>query len=145
MSCGRPYKTRGGRDKNVRSSGFLNLKNPFGSLPHNTIAKALIEKQIHSTCRRLLGYFFICSTEFLSGDTVSREVPVRSSVRQGCPLSPLIFNMSIDSLVRLAADQADTLGYSMYGQRYSMLAYAEDLALIASGPREMQVLLYSGW
>ena len=64
-----------------------------------------------------------------------------TGVRQGCPLSPLIFNMSIDSLVQLAADQADRCGYSMYGRKYSVLAYADDLALMAGSPKEMQDLL----
>ena len=50
-------------------------------------------------------------------------------VKQGDPLSPLLFNMIIDELLDLLPDQ---IGAKIYGARFNALGFSDDLILISN-------------
>jgi hypothetical protein len=60
-------------------------------------------------------------------------------VRQGCVLSPLLFDLFIDSMAREA--KALGLGVDFGGQRLAILLYADDVVLLANSPEDLQKLL----
>lgn len=72
-------------------------------------------------------------------DGVSEEIPIEAGVRQGCPASPILFNMAVERVLRKI--KTVNAGYLLRGSRISTLAYADDLVLIASSPEEMRSLL----
>ena len=67
--------------------------------------------------------------------------PVLSGYKQGCLLSPLIFNLFVNDLTE--ALDSTGLGISMEGmtEKLNMLLYADDLALIADSEENLQKLL----
>ena len=66
-------------------------------------------------------------------------IPQLRGVKQGCPLSPILFNVVIEGLLRhLSASQG---GYHIAGYNINTLAYADDVCIIASSKMEMQSLL----
>lgn len=64
-----------------------------------------------------------------------------SAVRQGCFLSPIPFNLVIDSLVRGPGDSGS--GFEVVGDRVSALVYADDVMLVAASPTSMSELLFA--
>ncbi|CAM9863416.1 unnamed protein product, partial [Heterosigma akashiwo] len=63
-------------------------------------------------------------------------------VRQGCVLSPAIFNLFINRLVALIKDHSDELsGITVGDLIVYILLYADDVVLLASSRQELQVLL----
>ena len=67
--------------------------------------------------------------------------PVLSGLKQGCLLSPLIFNIFVNDLTE--ALDSTGLGISMEGmtEKLNMLLYADDLALIADSEENLQKLI----
>lgn len=67
--------------------------------------------------------------------------PVTSGLKQGCLLSPLIFNLFVNDLSD--ALEATQLGIALQGidSKLNMLLYADDLALIAESEEDLQRLL----
>lgn len=57
-------------------------------------------------------------------------------VRQGDPLSPLLFNLVMDEIIENIKDTG--LGVLVGGQRISTIAYADDVVLLAETPMAMQ-------
>lgn len=120
--------------------GWLDLSNAFGSIPHATIMDAVagmgIPPRIHNI---LLQMATGATTTAKTMDGMSEEIPIEAGVRQGCPASPILFNMAIERIIRNIKNT--NAGYTLYGNRISTLAYADDLVLIASSPEEMRSLL----
>jgi hypothetical protein len=68
----------------------------------------------------------------------SAKINVRIGVKQGDPLSPLLFNMVIDEF--LSSLEPD-LGVKLGGCQISALAFADDLVLIAKDRYELKCLI----
>ncbi|KAF8778867.1 Retrovirus-related Pol polyprotein type-2 like protein [Argiope bruennichi] len=68
-------------------------------------------------------------TKILSDGGVTSDIPILSGVKQGCPISGLLFNICIDPVIR--SIQGDHV-------EHKVLAFADDLCLLAASPVELQ-------
>ena len=57
------------------------------------------------------------------------EFEIRKGVRQGCILSPNLFNLYSEMLIKEAMDEED--GIKINGKTISMIRYADDTAVVA--------------
>jgi len=73
------------------------------------------------------------------GDTESDTFPIRSGVLQGGVLSPLLFNLYVNSV--LNALEKSKLGCCMYSQYIGCIMYADDLLLISASVIDLQSML----
>ena len=77
-----------------------------------------------------------------NGDTPG--IPLRAGVKQGCPLSPILFNLCIELILRIVKAKAKKLksgACKYFGSLFACLAYADNLVLIALSPTALQKLL----
>jgi len=119
---------------------WLDLSNAFGSVPHAVIRRALVRAGVPGGLINVWGSMYDgCTTRVRTADGYTAPVPIRSGVRQGCPLSPIVFDFAIDSVLR--AVTAVDAGFDLSGLRFSTLAYADDIALVADSPEGMRRLL----
>ena len=80
-------------------------------------------------CVRVYGEF---SKSFTSG----------SGVRQGCPLSPFLFNFVVDAVIKRTPEDFQNLGVQiMAGENLVDLDYANDIVLLFEKEKEAQVVL----
>ena len=70
---------------------------------------------------------------------------VNSGLKQGCPLSPLLFNLYINDLVSFL--KSFNCGIDIDGEKVSILLYADDVVILANDENELQSLLnaLSSW
>ena len=74
-------------------------------------------------------------------DCVSEPFPVRAGVRQGCILSPLMFLVVIDAVMRnVNRDRRRGIRWGLV-DRLEDLDFADDLCLLSEAYREMQAKL----
>ena len=71
------------------------------------------------------------------GDTF----PSTRGVKQGDPLSPLLFGLFIDRLESFLEARAPTLGVNITGRLLRAILYADDIVLLADSAQELQALL----
>ncbi|MDD9361605.1 MAG: reverse transcriptase domain-containing protein, partial [Anaplasma sp.] len=72
------------------------------------------------------------STKLVINGSLSQSITVSRSVRQGCPLSPLLFNIYLEPLCRDIINDQKVQGFRLHACEVKLLAYADDLVLICS-------------
>lgn len=85
-------------------------------------------------------YRNICS-RIIVNDLLSDKVVINRGVRQGCPLSPLLYVLFIEPLARFIAHHKGIRGLSLPGSgglTVKFLQYADDATCIASCPRDVK-------
>ncbi|XP_023219816.1 uncharacterized protein LOC111621798 [Centruroides sculpturatus] len=76
------------------------------------------------------------TTRICANDGFTEDIPILSGVKQGCPLSPLVFNIVVETAIRSVRNLDN--GYSLLGEKVSVIAYADDLALISHTKEGLQ-------
>lgn len=66
--------------------------------------------------------------------TPSEAVDINNGTRQGCPLSPLLFILSLEPFIRLINANTDIRGFQIRDCTYKVAAYADDLLFFLSQP-----------
>ena len=124
---------------------WLDLKNTFGSIPHTVISTTLSHMGVPSSLIYLImNAYSGASTKILTSAGLTEEVPVLAGVKQGCPLSPIFFNLSIELILHSIknAAKSDPCSPALHHKvPLSTLAYADDLVLIVHHEISLQSLL----
>lgn len=117
---------------------WLDLTNAFGSIPHKYIFKALNSLGLSDTA--IIEELYSGGTTHIKcGSGETKSININAGVKQGCPLSPIIFNLAIEPMLR-ALLKAES-GYTIHNQSFKVLAYADDLVLTADSIDGLQKLL----
>ncbi|XP_055947152.1 uncharacterized protein LOC129980793 [Argiope bruennichi] len=110
--------------------GWLDVSNAFGALPHQAIFEALEAVGTGPLFVDIIRDLYRGSrTKILSDGGVTSDIPILSGVKQGCPISGLLFNICIDPVIR--SIQGDHV-------EHKVLAFDDDLCLLAASPDELQ-------
>lgn len=73
-----------------------------------------------------------CSTAIIVNKSVSESVEVHSSVRQGCPLSPLLFAIYLEPFCLKLLNNKLIQGFKLESSEVKVLSYADDIAVFCT-------------
>ncbi|BHF70479.1 hypothetical protein SprV_0301353000 [Sparganum proliferum] len=85
-------------------------------------------------------YYRSTTARVLVRNNLSQPFGIRSGVRQGCILSPILFNYAIDWILGRALRESDGVEFAP-GHRLNDLDYADDIALLASSFGDLQSMV----
>ncbi|CAB0033470.1 unnamed protein product, partial [Trichogramma brassicae] len=121
------------------SIATLDLAKAFDSVEHSAIMKCGAAAGLPPPMIRYLQRFYEDGTTTLTGDQWT-SLPIRPTrgVKQGDPLSPVLFNIVIDHLLRSLPTEC---GIPFCGRTIRAMAFADDLILLAQTPAGLQKLL----
>jgi len=116
---------------------FVDVRNAFGSISHDAIQRAL--RLFHAPppfCATIGDLYTGVSFYFrgISWEGTKDEllVPLERGVRQGCPLSPILYIVAFDPVLRWL--ERSGLGYRFAAEpslRVAQLGFADDVVLLA--------------
>lgn len=78
------------------------------------------------------------STRLVLNSELSTPILVRRSVRQGCPMSSLLFSLYLEHLCRLLLDSEDMRGFTSANLSLKVSAYADDLSFFCVDKRSVE-------
>ena len=86
-----------------------------------TIVKAVYDK---ATANIILNY------------DILKAFPLRSGTRQGCPLSPLLFNIVLEVLATAFREEKEIKGIQIRKEEVKLSLFADDMILYIEKPKE---------
>ena len=121
---------------------FIDYANAFDCVDHNKLWKILKEMGIpdHLTCL-LRNLYAGQEATVRTGPGKTDLFQIGKEVRQGCILSPCLFNFSADYIMRNAGLEETQAGIKIAGRNINNLRYADDTTLMAESEEELKNLL----
>ncbi|KAL2102388.1 hypothetical protein ACEWY4_001556 [Coilia grayii] len=109
---------------------FLDVAKAFDTVCHQHIFNALRERGVDShVVQCIRSGYESCTTRIALRGEFSEPIATTRGVRQGDPLSPLLFNLAMDPL--LCTLSTEGRGVSVGGSNVAALAFADDLVLLS--------------
>ena len=105
------------------SKAFDKIQHPFMI---KTLQKMGIEG-IHLNLVRAI-YDWLTENIFLNGGKL-KAFPLRSGTRQGCPLSPLLFNIVLEVLTTAIREEKEIKGLQIGKEEVKLALFADDIIL----------------
>ena len=121
---------------------FMDYAKAFDCVAHNKLWKILKEMGIpdHLTCLLRNLYADQEATVRIGHGTID-WFQVRKGVRQGCILSPCLFNFYAEYIMRNAGLEEAQVGIKTARRNINNLRYADDTTLMAESEEELKSLL----
>ena len=114
----------------------------FDCVEHNKLWKVLIEMSIpdHLTCL-LRNLYAGQVTTVTTGHGTTDWFQIGKGVGQGCILSPCLFNLYAEYIMRNAGQEETQAGIKIAGRNINYLRYADDATFMAENEEELKSLL----
>ena len=127
---------------------LIDIKQAFDSVPHIPLQQAIYNFGIRGKMFNLIKDMYTnskCKVR-LNNNEYSDDIPIARGVKQGDPLSPILFIIFMESLVKTIDDRK--IGVDI-GENINLsnLLYADDIALISNSAENLQYMmdLTSNW
>src|SRR5437867_1832385 len=119
---------------------FVDYQKAFDRVRHDKLAEVMVKAGIPDLERRLIINLYWRQHAAVRWDgEVSREVGVERGVRQGCVISPMLFNLYSEFMIQEAMEGVEGIGFG--GVNITNLRYADDAVLVAEKRRKMQQMI----
>ena len=116
---------------------FLDFEKAFDTLEWSFIKKSLQHFGFGPSLSKWVRLFY-CKTEscILNNGWTSNFFELSQGVRQGCPLSPYLFILSVEILAEAIRNKREITGIKIQDTEFKLSQYADDTTLILDGSEE---------
>lgn len=121
--------------------GFVDFKTVFDSVDREVLIEKLKKRGINGRFLNMIKEIYKnTENEIITEEGISEKFKTKRGVRQGCPLSPTLFNIYIEDLEDQWAK--NKTGGTVIGKtKIYCLKFADDVAIIADTKEGLQEML----
>ena len=115
----------------------IDAEKAFDKIQHPFMIKTLQKAGIEGTYLNIIKAMYDKSTAniILSGVEL-KPFPLRSGTREGCPLSPLLFNIVLEVLATAIREEKEIKGIQMGKEEAKLSLFADDMILYIENPKD---------
>lgn len=119
---------------------FIDLEKAFDRVQLQDVVHLLYSRQVPLNLIKVIENIYNGNkVQAKINGELTEPIPVEKGIRQGDSLSPLLFNLIMDEIIK----QVRRLrGYRMGNRNITILCYADDAVLVAENEDDLQRLLY---
>ncbi len=119
---------------------FLDIEKAYDRVDRELLCQILGKIGMSEKCVRLVRSMYVNTrAKYRLGDIETDWVRSRRGVRQGCILSPLLFNLYTEEMATRVRRM--DVGVRVGGERLRMLLYADDAVIMSENSEELQSML----
>lgn len=123
----------------------LDLEKAFDSIDHRFLRKVLQSSGLGKSMYRWINLLYTeCQSRILVNGHLSPPIMIRSGVRQGCGLSPLLFVLAIEPLAQAIRQHSELKGLVIpgsLGKEAKLSLYMDDLTLLLTNNHSVEKVL----
>lgn len=120
---------------------FIDLEKAFDKVQHHRMINILKTKDVDSRDIRIIHNLYWNQTAKIKVENeLTEEMEIRRGVRQGCVLSPLLFNLYSEAVFQEALEDM-TEGLIINGEVLNNIRYADDTVILAQSMEDLQHLI----
>ena len=120
---------------------FIDYEKAFDRVQHHKLMQLLKRLDIdHKDIQCIEKLYWNQTAQIKLSNTMSNPIQVRMGVRQGCVLSPLLFNLYSEAIFQEALEDVE-MGVKVNGVWINNIRYADDTVLIADNIHDLQQLV----
>jgi hypothetical protein len=119
---------------------YLDLAKAYDSVEHWAIKQILSKYGFNKEFTKIIQD--ICknnTAEIITAYGNTSKIEIGRGLPQGSPISPILFDLFLDPLLQLIEE--NQLGIQIEEENYNVLAYADDMALVADRFENIQTML----
>ena len=115
----------------------IDAEKNFDKIQHPFMIKTLQKVGIEGTYLNIIKPTYDKSTAniILNGEKL-KPFPLRSGTRQGCPLSPLLFNIVLEVLATAIREEKEIKGNQIGKEEVKLSLFADDMILYIENPKD---------
>lgn len=124
---------------------FVDFKKAFDSVPFDLLLNKLENHGINGKVLHMITSLYNkCTASVKLSSGLSNSFKCNKGVRQGCPLSPILFNLYINDVISSLETNLDPTSLpELDNKNINSLLYADDLAILALDETTLQLQLNS--
>ena len=114
----------------------LDAEKAFDKIQHPFILKVLERSGIQGPCLNIVKAIYnkpVANIK-LNGEKIE-AIPLKSGTRQGCPLSPYLFNIVLEVLAKAIVQQKVVKGIQIGMEKVKISLFADDMIVYTSDPK----------
>ena len=114
----------------------IDAEKAFDKIQHPFMIKTLQKASIEGTYLNIIKAIYDKSTAniILNGEKL-KAFPLKSGTRQGCPLSPLLFNIVLEVLAKAIREEKE-IKETQIGKKVKLSLFADDMILYIENPKD---------
>ena len=121
---------------------FVDFEKAFDQIRHDKLMSILKSLNLDDRDVRIIAnLYWNQSANIRIEGSLSESIQIKRGVRQGCILSPLLFNIYSEAILNEALLNLSDKGININGERVNNIRYADDTVLIAENIADLQMLL----
>ena len=115
----------------------IDAEKDFDKIQHSFMIRTLQKAGIEGTYLNIIKAIYAKPTAniILNGEKL-KAFPLKSGTRQGCPLSPLLFNLVLEVLATAFGEEKEIKGIQIGKEELKFSLFADGLILYIESPKD---------